>query len=153
AVAKTPAPPDPSSLPSADSAIVPDGSALDEPPRKSILWGALAFPCLLGIGLAAPAISNLTIHRFPWESLVFEKASLRSSLDYNPYANYPPEHRLELGIQFKELVLPQSKRPYAPFLSYTLNLGNRGWKELPGTHDLQSTRGSDFWHDDVNLGP
>jgi len=91
--------------------------------------------------------------RFPWERLVLESAALSSSVLYNPYADYPPAHRFGIGVGFKEMKLDPGNKPDAPSISYTVDLGLRGWRKLPGVYKLDSSSGSDFWLGEDNLGP
>jgi hypothetical protein len=150
---KSPASVDSTVPPPLPPATLPDGSALDAPRGNTLIWASLVFSCLLVIGFAVPYLSEQLKPRFPWDSLTVKSASLHSSLVYNPYSDYPPRHRCELGITFNELGLRPNEDPVSPFVTFTVDLDQRGWKQLPGTHDMDTNRGSDFWFDSDNLGP
>ncbi len=90
---------------------------------------------------------------FPFESLVVENGTLHTTVDFNPYSNYPPRLRWKIGVNFKEIQPPGAGKPDTTFISYTVDLGEvRDWKSLAGKYSLDSQDGSDMWIDGTNYG-
>jgi hypothetical protein len=116
----------------------------------------IAFLCLLGVLiLAAGAYRALELRkpRFPFEVLKVKDGGLSSSIDYNPHSDYPPAHRWQIGLSFEKFPFGPEHHKDAPYVSFTVDLGNKGWRDLAGSYDLTNRNGSDFWHGDANLGP
>jgi len=89
---------------------------------------------------------------FPFDSLKVERGSIQTSLHFNPYTDYPPELRWEIGVSFKEIQPPGAEKPDTTFISYTVNLGISDWRSLPGEYQLDSKDGSDMWIGGSNYG-
>ncbi len=112
--------------------------------------------CLLAVvGLAAVAYwgKELTKPRFPFDLLKVKDGSFSSSVDFNPYSEYPPAHRWQIGLSFEEFPFGSGHQTASPYVTFSVNLGNKGWHDLAGSYALSNTNGSDFWHNDTNLGP
>lgn len=111
---------------------------------------------VVGIAMAmlvfAPGCYDSGRARFPFEELRVESGSLSSSLAYNPFSNYPPKVRWEIGVTFEKIQPPGAEKADSTFISYTVDLGFSNWKKLPGVHELSSNGGSDMWIDGVNYG-
>ena len=129
--------------------------SIDRSFERRIARAPLAAVAIAGasIVLAILAAYRMRTPQFPWGSLSVEETSISSSLWFNPYSACPPRHRLELEVSFRPFSLKKGSRPYASFISYSIDLSQRGWKDFPGTYELESRSGSDFWHGDENLGP
>jgi hypothetical protein len=120
---------------------------------RPLKWIILSVVVVSLIGLSIPLIRHFSKPRFPWQDLKLDTASLHSSLDFNPYSDYPPRHRWEIGVRFKEFALHPGGDSDAPYFTYSLDLDQRGWSQLPGIYELDNRSGSDFWYGDENLGP
>jgi len=97
-------------------------------------------------------IAGLIKPRFPFD-LTVSSSRLCSSLNYNPYSDYPPKLRWELGVTLAGLGPKPARQESLPYITYSLDIAPKGWLDLPGSHDTSAHSGSDLWIGDTNYGP